>query len=103
MTDKIRKESRSCDLGINTMAKLSAIEIEAKKAAYKLSRAKPQGIFVAIHKTKDNYWFIVSRPTHNKALAQRLSTGHCKNEIGRVVTLQQARAHSKVIGKEYLV
>jgi hypothetical protein len=57
--------------------------------------------FVAIHESKDGYWTIASKPT-SKAKAEKMLGGVPDNEVGKVVTLSEAKAHKKVIGEEYL-
>lgn len=59
--------------------------------------------YVAVTETKDDYWVIVSRPTSKKMaeeMAKIVTTK--KDEKNKVVTLAQAKAHKKVLGKEYL-
>jgi hypothetical protein len=59
--------------------------------------------YVAVSESKDGYWTIMSRPTHDKWVAETLLKGSVpKNEIGKVVTLEEARNHRKVVGEEYL-
>lgn len=57
--------------------------------------------YVAVHESKDGYWTIASKPT-TKELAEEMLGGTPKNEVGKVVTLEEARAHKKVVGGEYL-
>ena len=62
-----------------------------------------KGGYVAVTETKDDYWVIVSRPTSKKMaeeMAKIVTTQ--KDEKNKVVTLAQAKAHKKVLGKEYL-
>jgi len=57
--------------------------------------------YVAVSE-KDGYWYIISKPS-TKANAQKIiDLGVPKGEVGKVVTLQQAKEYKKVIGKEYL-
>lgn len=58
--------------------------------------------YVAIHESKDGYWTVASKPCETKAEAQSLLGGTPKNEVGKVVTLEDALAHKKIIGAEYL-
>jgi hypothetical protein len=59
--------------------------------------------YVAVSETKDGYWYIMSRPTHEKWVAESMLKGSVpKNEIGKVVTLEEARNHRKVVGEQYL-
>ncbi len=59
--------------------------------------------YVAVHESKDGYWTIASKPTTKENAKALLSDGGVpKNEIGKVVTLSEALAHKKVLGKEYL-
>ena len=59
--------------------------------------------YVAVTETKDDYWVIVSRPT-SKRMAEEMAkiVTTQKDEKNKVVTLAQAKAHKKVLGKEYL-
>jgi hypothetical protein len=57
--------------------------------------------YVAVHESKDGYWTIASKPT-TKELAEEMLGGTPKNEVGKVVTLEEARAHKKTVGEEYL-
>ena len=57
--------------------------------------------YVAIGE-KDGYWTILSRPTDKKT-ANDHTDGATKGEVGRVVTLAEAKAHKQVLGKEYLM
>lgn len=58
--------------------------------------------YVAISE-KDGYWYIISRPS-TKENAQEIIdlVGVPIGEMGKVVTLQEAKEHKKVIGREYL-
>ena len=57
--------------------------------------------YVAVHESKDGYWTIASRPT-TKKIAEAHKSSAPKNEVGKVVTLEEALAHKKVVGREYL-
>ena len=57
--------------------------------------------YVAVHESEDGYWTIASKPT-SKENAQEMLGGTPKNEIGKVVTLEEAISHKKVLGREYL-
>jgi hypothetical protein len=52
---------------------------------------------------KDEYWYIMSTPS-TKVKAQQLlkMTTIPRGEIGKVVTIDEAKNHKKVIGKKYL-
>jgi hypothetical protein len=56
--------------------------------------------YVAVSE-KDGYWIIVSKPT-TKEDAKQMLDGISRGESGKVVTLEEAKAHKKVIGREYL-
>ena len=58
--------------------------------------------YVAVSETKDGYWVVMSRPTHEKWVAESMIENVPRNEVGKVVTLDEARKHTKIIGKEYL-
>lgn len=57
--------------------------------------------YVAVHESKDGYWTIASKPS-SKEDAEAMLGGTPKNEVGKVVTLEEARAHKKTVGEEYL-
>jgi hypothetical protein len=58
--------------------------------------------YVAVHVSKDGYWTIASRPTY-KGMAVLFKGSEPKNETFKVVTLEEALNHKKVVGKEYLM
>lgn len=65
------------------------------------------GGYVAVSETKDGYWVVISRPTTKESaeeMADSLREDNRKvlNEETKVVTLEEAKAHKKIIGKEYL-
>ncbi len=57
-------------------------------------------LFVAVGE-KDGYWVILSRPT-TKEQAEELSKSAMEGETPKVVTLDEAKAHKKIVGSEYL-
>jgi hypothetical protein len=59
-----------------------------------------KGGYVAVAE-KDGYWTIISKPT-TKEKAEQMLGGIARGEEGKVVTLEEAKAHKKVIGREYL-
>lgn len=61
----------------------------------------PDAKYVAVHESKDGYWTIASKPT-TKENAEAMLGGTPKGELGKVVTLEEALNHKKVIGEEYL-
>lgn len=61
-----------------------------------------KGMYVAIGEY-DGYWSILSKPcTKQQAMEMLSDLPLRKGEVGKVVTLEQAMAHKKVIGREYL-
>jgi len=61
-----------------------------------------KGGYVAVSE-KDGYWFIMSKPTTKNDAENMINSGMIpRGEVGKVVTLEEAKAHKKVIGKEYL-
>ena len=73
----------------------------AKKAGL-TGNGKGTEYFVAVHENKDGYWTIASKPVSSKSEAEAMLSGTPKNETGKVVTLEEAKAHKKVLGREYL-
>lgn len=61
----------------------------------------PDTKYVAVHESKDGYWTIASKPT-TKENAEGMLGGTPRGELGKVVTLEEALNHKKVIGEEYL-
>jgi hypothetical protein len=60
------------------------------------------GGFVAVGE-KDGYWTIMTKPTTKEKAQKMLDIGFLpKGEIGKVVTVEEAKDHKKVIGREYL-
>ncbi len=57
--------------------------------------------YIAVHESKDGYWSIASKPT-TKAIALEHISGAPSGQVGKVVKLDEARAHKKVVGEEYL-
>jgi hypothetical protein len=57
--------------------------------------------YVAVSE-KDGYWYIITRPTTKEKAQEMIDLGIPRGEIGKVVTLEEAKEHKKVIGKEYL-
>ena len=60
-----------------------------------------KGGYVAVSE-KDGYWFIISQPTSKEEAQQVIDMGVPRGEMGKVVTLDEAKAYKKVIGREYL-
>lgn len=57
--------------------------------------------FVAVCITKNNWWVVVSIPC-SKEEAEKLDGCEMEGETFRVVTLEEANSHDKVLGREYL-
>jgi hypothetical protein len=60
-----------------------------------------EGGFVAVGE-KDGYWTIMSKPTTEEKANEVIKMGVPRGEVGKVVTLKEAKDHKKVIGAEYL-
>ena len=60
-----------------------------------------EGGYVAVSE-KDGYWYIISKPTSKEKAQKMIDLGVPKGEVGKVVTVNEAKSHKKVIGKEYL-
>jgi len=51
----------------------------------------------------DGYWYIMSKPTSKQVAEEFLSTLTIpRGEVGKVVSVEEAKNHKKVIGKKYL-
>jgi hypothetical protein len=60
------------------------------------------GGYVAVGE-KDGYWTIISKPSTKENAQKMLDLGSLpRGEMGKVVTVEEAKAHKKVIGREYL-
>jgi hypothetical protein len=66
-----------------------------------VSEAMAEGGYVAVSE-KDGYWYIMSKPTTKDLAEQLISLGVPRGEEGKVVTIDEAKSHKKVIGAEYL-
>ena len=71
------------------------------KEGYKYKNDSYTTKYVAVHESKDGYWTIASKPS-SKEDAEAMLGGTPKNEVGKVVTLEEAKAHKKTLGEEYL-
>jgi len=60
-----------------------------------------KGGYVAVSE-KDGYWYIMSQPTSKEEAQQVIEMGVPRGEMGKVVTLEEAKEYNKVIGREYL-
>lgn len=68
---------------------------------HKVERGYEKGGYVAVSE-KDGYWYIMSKPTTKESAQELIKLGVPRGEEGKVVTLEEAKAHKKVIGAEYL-
>ena len=75
---------------------LSSLEPKMEKGGY-----YDKGGFVAVGE-KDGYWTIMSKPTTKEKAQEVIEMGVPRGEVGKVVTLEEAKAHKNTIGKEYL-
>lgn len=82
---------------------LNMFDFEDKTSTYKKEKGgeMAKGGFVAVGE-KDGYWTIMSKPTTKEKAQKVIDMGVPKGEVGKVVTLEQAKSHKKVIGEEYL-
>ena len=61
-----------------------------------------KGGYVAVSE-KDGYWTIISKPTTKEKAQEVIKMGGLpRGEVGKVVTIAQAKSHKKLIGEEYL-
>ena len=60
------------------------------------------GGYVAVSETNDGYWYIMSKPSTKEHAELLIKMGVPRGEVGKVVTIDEAKKHGKVIGKEYL-
>jgi ppGpp synthetase/RelA/SpoT-type nucleotidyltranferase len=61
-----------------------------------------RGGYVAVSE-KDGYWIIISKPTTKEKAEEVIKMGGLpRGEVGKVVTIAQAKSHNKLIGEEYL-
>jgi len=61
-----------------------------------------EGGYVAVAE-KDGYWTVISKPSSKEKAQQVIDMGRLlKGEIGKVVSVSEAKAHNKLIGAEYL-
>jgi predicted ABC-type ATPase/cell division septum initiation protein DivIVA len=60
-----------------------------------------EGGYVAVSEN-NGYWYIMSTPSSKEKAQQVIDMGVPRGEVGKVVTLEQAKAYNKVIGREYL-
>lgn len=60
-----------------------------------------KGGYVAVGE-KDGYWTIMSKPTTKEQAQKQIDMGVPRGEVGKVVSLEEAKSHKKVIGREYL-
>jgi predicted ABC-type ATPase len=60
-----------------------------------------KGGYVAVSEN-DGYWYIMSTPTTKDKAQEVIDMGVPRGEVGKVVTLEQAKAYNKVIGRQYL-
>jgi hypothetical protein len=62
---------------------------------------KEGGGYVAVSE-KDGYWYIISKPTTKEKAEEVIKMGVPRGEVGKVVTIAQAKSQKKLIGEEYL-
>jgi hypothetical protein len=66
------------------------------------SESMEGGGYVAVSE-KDGYWTIISKPTTKEKAEEVIKMGGLpRGEVGKVVTVAQAKSHKKLIGEEYL-
>jgi predicted ABC-type ATPase len=87
-----------------TYSKEEAMEVGRKVAAkvYRQQQAKmAKGGYVAVSEN-NGYWYIMSTPSSKEKAQQVIDMGVPRGEVGKVVTIEEAKAYNKVIGREYL-
>ncbi len=77
------------------------VEFGQYKKGGAIKSKKDKTLYVAISETEGGYWVILSKPT-TKEIAEQHKTSALEGEVGKVVTLEEAKAHKKVVGDEYL-
>ena len=60
------------------------------------------GGYVAVSETSDGYWYIMSKPSTKENAELLIKMGVARGEVGKVVTIEEAKKHGKLVGKEYL-
>jgi hypothetical protein len=81
----------------NTIGKYNKVHYKKKAKGGYFSK----GGYVAVSE-KDGYWYIMSKPTTKEKAQEMINLGVPSGEVGKVVTLDEAKSHKKVIGEEYL-
>lgn len=71
------------------------------KVNYASGGMMARGGYVAVGE-KDGYWTIMSKPTTKEMAQEVIDMGVPRGEVGKVVSVQEAKSHKKVIGAEYL-
>ena len=88
--------------GIGVERLSEAIEVIKKENLYDIGGIMANGGFVVVSEN-DGYWYIMSKPTSKQDAEEFLSTLTIpRGEVGKVVTLEEAKNHKKVIGRKYL-
>ena len=85
------------------------IPVHDRVESYKLSSGgsmeeggRTLGKYVAVSETKDGYWVIISKPTTKEIAQSYVDQPTVRGEKTKLVTLEEAKAHKKVLGREYL-
>jgi hypothetical protein len=62
-----------------------------------------EGGYIAVGVDKDDYWTIISKPTTREKAEKMINFGTLPTgEYGKVVKVEEAKSHKKIVGKEYL-
>ena len=73
-----------------------------KGTKYDQDGMKADAGFVVVSEN-DGYWYIMSKPTSKQVAEEFLSTLTIpRGEVGKVVSVEDAKNHKKVIGRKYL-
>ena len=73
-----------------------------RKGEYAKGGMMADGGFVVVSEN-DGYWYIMSKPTSKQDAEEFLSTLTIpRGEVGKVVSVEDAKNHKKVIGRKYL-
>jgi predicted ABC-type ATPase len=97
------KAQQVIDMGIPRGEVGKVVTIEEAKAYNKVIGREylEKGGYVAVSEN-NGYWYIMSTPSSKEKAQQVIDMGVPRGEVGKVVTIEEAKAYNKVIGREYL-
>ena len=110
--EELREELRAERISYGELAELQELSEYIDKDDVELLEAAgvpendedeyADGGYVAVSE-KNDYWTIITKPTTKEKAQEMLDLGGLpRGEVGKVVTLEEAKAHKNTIGKEYL-